>query len=270
MNLRVLLIVMLSALMLAPSRHHCRTVQCSTTLLAGRSNERTITEFWIYDSQGRLIIDSINAPDTLAATPARTEHYEYRGDSIIGTGPYSRYMVIKVNPVNGLPLSNTQKYGIEYRAFYNAAGALDKVERSEEWVDKNGAKHNGLCKMDSIIYLNGNIIAYRTDDAPRGIKATTYCTYFANKLYAHELKPTDKRLALCYTLDGGIGFLNVQVFSKNLLKSSESNSVKKSYTYKLDSENKVTQMSTKIEEWGLNKSEYRTWTNRFSYKYLCD
>ena len=240
---------------------HCRPIECITKVNChGDSCERSITQFWIYDQQGRLAIDSINAPDTIF-NPHRTLYYQYQGDSIISTGQYADRLVFKINKDGVAVFTGCQvrkKYANFWLPFYNADGTIKKIESGSVSVTGDSA----LAIIDSIIYFDSNIVAYRSTGV-FGLNCTVHCTYYSDKPNIHDFNPTYKILALSNPLGPTFGVFNVQAYSKNLIKDIQCGGRRKSYDYEIDEEGKVMKMKL------IDTSDVYVNTNQYTFKYSC-
>ena len=225
-------------------------------------NERQFTRFWQYDSIGRVILDSINAPDSIWANPLYTEHYRYNGDSTIGTGKYTGRIAINATYNNNLPMVCALPNGAKYRALYNMEGKLEKVIIGRYGLNEKGKQDVVYSSIDSINYFEGNIISYRFNGM---VNYKVYFTYLKDSLYKLDYNPTDRILALIGRPDEEPGFLNVQVYSKELLNTEE-NGYHKTYSYQLDERGRVIGIDTEYNN-GMKgaKSSFR----HYSFKYQC-
>ena len=235
----------------------CRVIQ--TTQFTGRnsSHPKVIRDFWIYDAEGRLIEDS-----TDRTAPYVTQYYHYSNDSVIGTTQYYGTMVIRNNAA-GLPVFTNSELGIFYTAGYNDSGQLLWLKE----FDKYEADSIHLrCLIDSIIYINGNVVFYRVTahDKP---SYTYKCTYYTDKLYSNTFRPVDKLWALCHSPGLGDGFLDEQYLSRNLLKTKSSDpGIYFGYDYDLNSAGDVAKMRFVYYDSYHKDSSYID----YEYKYDCE
>jgi hypothetical protein len=239
----------------------CKPISCTTSFKDYMGNERSFTRFWLYDSIGRLVLDSINAPDTMWASPLYTEHYRYNNDSTIGTGRYTGTMAIKTTG-GDLPLICLLPGGAKYRALYNMKGELEKVIIGRTGINEKGKQDVAYSSIDSIIYFQGNIISYQFFGL---VSTKVYCTYIKDTLYKQDFNPTDRLLALIGRPDEVPGFLNTQVFSKEMLNTEESGYTK-SYSYQWDERGMVTGIDRTYIN-GIEGSKPKV--VHYSFKYAC-
>jgi hypothetical protein len=249
----------------------CGPIECIAKMVCRDDSCRSsVTHFWIYDNHDRLIEDSINAPDTIWSAPEITKYFHYRGDSIVVSNKYKEWLVVKVNK-SGLPIMTAalpEGEGEFSLPVYNSDGTLKRI--AVAGVDNFGKITHRT--VDSIIYLNGNIVAYREISDLGGFAIrTVYCSYYSDKLYKQEFDPTYKILALMNDdeMSGMQHYFNVQAYSKNLLKSIRFGSEKINQEtsiyneYQFDGEGKILRISTILD------NSHSKWTNLFDFKYSC-
>jgi hypothetical protein len=261
---RTLFILMLSLFFTgAYAGDGCKPVSCTTSFKDYMGNERQFTRFWIYDTLGRLVLDSVNAPDSVWASPIYTEHYRYSDDSIIGTGRYTGTMVISLVNNSDLPSICELPHGARYHALYNADKKLEKVITARTGINEKGKTDVIYSTIDSITYFEGNIISYQFTGM---VNYKVNCTYLKDTLYKQDFSATDKLLALIGRPDEVPGFLNVQVFSKELLSSEESGYTK-TYAYQLDDHGKVVGID---KTYNSGVAGTRTSITHYEFKYECN
>ena len=246
----------------AGGKDTCKPISCVTSFTDYMGHERSFTRIWLYDSIGRVILDSINAPDTIWASPLYTEHYRYDGDSTIGTGRYTGTIAINATYNNNLPMVCVLPNGAKYRALYSLDGKLEKVIIGRYGLNEKGKKDVIYSSIDSITYFEGNIISYQFNGL--GNNKVSF-TYLKDSLYKKDFNPTDRILALIGRPDEVPGFLNVQVFSKELINTEECGYTK-TYTYQRDDEGRVIGIDRTYNN-GM-KGAKNTVTH-FSFKYDC-
>lgn len=234
MKCTLLLAFLLALLSSVYAGDGCKPVSCVTSFKDKLGHERSFTRFWIYDDAGRLILDSVNEPDIPWASPVYTEHYSYNNDSVIGQGRYTGRMVIETNADN-LPVSCNLPNGARYKALYRPDGKLEKVLIARGGLNEKGQPDVEYSAVDSIVYFQGNIISYQYSGI---VNQKVNLTYLKDTLYKQDHNPTDKLLALIGRPDEVPGFLNVQVFSKELMNTEEC-SYTKTYSYQLDDKGRV-------------------------------
>jgi len=239
----------------------CKPVSCTTSFTDVMGHKRSFTRFWLYDEQGRLVLDSVNAPDTLWAAPIYTEHYSYAGDTITGRGRYTGTMALKTTADN-LPLICILPDSAKYRALYNSDGKLEKVIIARGGVNERGKHEVEYSAIDSIIYFQGNIISYQYSGL---LNYKAHCMYLEDSLYKQDYNATDRLLALIGRPDEVPGFFNAQVFSKELLHSEECGYTK-TYSYQLDKHGKVVGID-KTYDSGVPGT--KTTTTHYAFKYSC-
>jgi hypothetical protein len=261
---RWLFTAMAGIVMLSSFHKHCVPVQC-VTVLAMQQNGKpmSVTEFWAYDSLGRLIVDSINEPDKIWA-PVSTEYFHYSGDSIFGNGEHNfpgiDSIIIKITK-EGFPVmtSISPNHGGDYFVpYYNADGTINMVKSTRQ----NGSAVV-YTTIDSIVYSDGDIVSYHSKSG-NGDNFIAQCTYYSDKLYSQPFNPTYKMLGVSNGLIPLQGIFNVQVYSKNLIKTMEFNGVNRRYEYQVDEDGKVIHMNITF------KDAVYTHTNKYSFKYSCE
>lgn len=106
---------------------------------------------WVYDTQGRLVTDSILYLDSLSNLKIHTTvHYHYNNDSVIGIGNDGRRIVILLNS-EGLPVYTNDPFNRIMYATYNDKGFLVSVSTMRDTLS---------IFLDNIVYRNGNIVSY--------------------------------------------------------------------------------------------------------------
>jgi hypothetical protein len=258
------------------SFHHkqCVPIECKTRVGPYCPGDTCcITEFWIYDKQGKLLTDSINDRDTIRSL-TRTFHFSYQGDSTICAGSMltvqNKDTMVSVADKNRVPFINAflpAKWGDFFQAYYNADGTMHEIKSTRV----NGRGETWHTTIDSIIYAEGNIVAYRSRMNNIGDSGTTYFTYYSDKPFKQFFNPVDRILPLTHGLSRCQGVFNVQFFSKNLLKTQvNQGEVRASYEYKLDDEGKVIQMKVNYPHYDPNydPSHFTTYVI-YDFKYSC-
>ena len=152
--------------------------------------------------------------------------------------------------------------GAKYRALYTMEGKLEKVIIGRYGVNEKGKQDVVYSTIDSIKYSDGNIISYRFNGM---VNYEVSFTYLKDSLYKKDYNPTDRILALIGRPDEEPGFLNVQVFSKELLNTEE-NGYTKAYTYQRDEKGRVTAIDLAYDN-GMKGA--KTTTKHYSFKYQC-
>ena len=260
-----LLVLAIVCLLLTLGYHKPRVpVKCITMLNChGDSCDGSVTQFWVYDKKGRIIVDSINPADTGRSAPHRTEYFHYQGDSVIANDEYPDTLFIKLNE-KGFPVMARDKWSDSFHSFFNADGTLKEIRSTR----LNGSGELWHTTIDSIIYVNGNIVAYRSGMDNIGDSTTVYCTYYENLPFKQLYNPTDQILSLSNGTSPSQGRFNAQVYSKNLIKTIHCLGVTRSYEYGLDEESRVTQI-THVYKYIDGKNDFTSITRR-TYFYSGD
>lgn len=231
----------------------------------GDSSRGSLDEFWFYDNQERLIMDSIYEVNPMPNS--KTTYFFYQGDSIIvvkkGGVLEVDTMTVRLNQ-RGLPVYASvaiQKGHVTYLPTYANDGRLKKISRAT--IDSSGKAW--YITIDSIVYEAGNIITYRSKSDLEGQEqGVIYCSYYVDKFYKQDYDPGGKILALSKGMNLNVREFNVQPFCKNLLKSSGNlKDFECKYEYELDNEGKVFRMNCDI------KNRWAKWTNRYDLNYSC-
>jgi hypothetical protein len=275
-NLKVILWISLLTVFVAGCRmntmkpgnnHTCKVVEYDAAWVTADGTQKSITHFLVYDSQEELVEDSVASSDKLLLAVNGVIHFTYAGDSVIATGTLLWGPTVVLMSKEFRPLMMTTIFGsVVCRAFYNPQGTLQKIIS----IMHKGTSMEDTVTSDSIIYLNDNIVAYR-EVYSSGKDHSVWpvcCTYDTSKFYDPAFNPTERIFALS-TMPGSVPSLfNVQVYSKDLLKSENWGGVSR-YNYMFDTTGKITHIYeskfTCCSDSGLSRVN----ETHYKFKYLC-
>ena len=221
----------------------CRPSACVTTNVDAAGSTLTWTSYWQYDNKGRLIRDTAAFIEMVPGMPEyNIHHFAYSGDSVISYYTNDTTL-IRLNK-KGLPRHNILPFGTEYQAFENPDGTLHKLEYRWAYINRKGEKDYSIATIDNIVYANGNVVSYRAWEnyAPH-LTRTVTCTYYPNLYNDIETCPIDRVSGLGFLPYGQTGFLNVLLYSKNLVKTMQQRSSSLNYAYQYDEQNRLVEIT---------------------------
>lgn len=208
---------------------------------------------WFYDSLGRIVTDSIRPLNEISpVAPHTTVHYRYKEDSVIGMGNDGYEIAIRLNE-NGLPMFTNDPNQRKYFAEYNDDGTLRRINEQRDRM---------FVAYDSFVYVNGNIVSFRSRyEADKDYLQWT-CTYYPDKEaqpFFGPLLPFALRVTSIFTTG-----ISMQNYSRNLLKSvtfsgGGSKPSTRLFTYKFDKNGNLGEMNRVIKQppWKTMRSFYK-------------